>query len=183
MLADQVKFCSGCGQPQTSINEEGGQDLVQNIPGINQPAGPASKKPNMNKWIYIGIAVVIAFFAYTFFIKSTPEKVAKEFVESVYSFDFENAMALMAFSADDNIVDEIKWVLEELRYDPESANEELKMMQEEGYIIKQLTVRDKTQTKNHARVSIDMVMENGEEDTGYIELVKEDGKWKVTYID
>jgi uncharacterized membrane protein YvbJ len=179
MLTGEEKFCSGCGQPLTASIEE----KTPNKTEINQPTNPAPKKSNISKWIYIAIALVIAIFAYTSFTKSTPEKVAEEFVESVFSFDFQTAIDLIAHSADEDMAEEIQWMLEELRYDPESAQEELKEMKKEGYILKDVVIRDKSGTKDFTTLYVDMVMENGEKESGYIELVKESGKWKVIYVD
>lgn len=170
-------FCSDCGQPVTEMSNEVKSNVQQT------PPQPMSQKANHNKWIYIGIAAIIIIIAYFSFTKSTPEKVAEEFVESLFSLDLENAKDLLAASADEDIVDEIEWLLKELRYDPEGAKEELEEIKKEGYTLDKFIVRDETKTKDFATLSVDMSLKNGEEDTGYIELVKESGKWKIYYLE
>lgn len=182
-VTEHVKFCPGCGQAQTPILEEKTQDTIQNDSEIVKQVDPTPKNSKINKWIYIGVAVVIAIFAYTSFTKSTPEKVTKEFIESVYSFDFETTLGHMSLFADEDLVEEFQWLLEEFRYDPESAKEELRELKKEGYVLKNVNIRDTTKTKDSASLFVDMILENGDQDSGYVELVKESGKWKIVYID
>lgn len=179
MLTGEEKFCSGCGQPLTeAIGVERKNDI-----GVIPAVDPTPNKSKINKWIYSAIAVVIAIFAYTSFTKSTPEKVAKEFVEALFSFDIETAVGHISYVADEDITYEFEQMLEEARYDPEGIKEELQEMKREGYILKDVVIRDKSQTKDFTTLFVDMVMQNGEHDSGYIELVKESGKWKIVYID
>lgn len=171
------KFCAGCGQSLTMV------DMNKQASFRESAVPPITTRKKGNKWIYIIIAAIIVIIAYIFFIKSTPEKVAEEFVVSLFEFDFEKSLDLIAFSADEDVKEEFEWLLEETRYDPKGAREELREMREEGYTLEKFIVRDKRQTKYSATLTVDMILKNGDKDSGYIELIKESGKWKIYDID
>lgn len=191
MLNNSGEFCTSCGESLMMTNESktqtsvpnNVQSEVQNSPEINGTGRSILDKINKNKWIYIAIAVVIAIFAYTNLTKSTPEKVSQEFVEAMFTFEAEKAQSLLSYSADEDLVDEIEWLLENMREYPNDAKDELKEMKKEGFTLKELVIRDESIMKDHATLSVDMVLENGERNPGHIELVKESNKWKIVYVE
>lgn len=171
------KFCAGCGQSLTKVETE---HQPSNLAGTVQ--SPPVKR-SQKKWMYIGIAAIIAIVVYFFFIKSTPEKVAEEFAESLFAMDVETSLNLIASSAETDIKDEFEWMLGQIESDPEGYKDELKNLKKEGYTLDKFIVRDKVQTKGFVTLTVDMTLKNGEQETGYIELVKESGKWKIYDID
>lgn len=134
-------------------------------------------------YLYIGIAVAIAIIAYLFVGKNSPEKVAEDFVYKFASFELEDAKKLLTSDGDAWIHDEIDWMIDEMKEYPREAKEQIKQAKEEGFIVKDFKVTDKNKSKRSASITADVTMKNGDEDTVYIELEKESGKWKIIDVD
>lgn len=177
-LTIKGKFCPKCGHSLTSTtNQEG-------ITGNQEsPQQQVSAKRKKNQWIYIIVALLIAIFAYQFFLKSTPEKVANKFVDAVLTFEFEKAKELVAFSADEYFKDDLNLMIKGLRDDPRAAREKLNELKQEGYVLDKFIVQEKDESKGFVSLTVEMIMKNGDEDTGYIDLIKESGKWKIYDVD
>lgn len=168
------KFCTSCGHPvSASASQPEQQEHVQ--PSI-QPVGGQEQKTNNTKWLLIGGAIIIGIIA-LFMInsKDSPEKVAEKFVEYMTDFKLEKVKDLLARDADEYLKDDIDLMLESLKNDPTLIEEQ----ESYGYNIKNFKITDVDKGSTYTYVYGTITYMNGETEDIDIDLVKEDGKWKV----
>lgn len=175
-IAGDSSFCPNCGK---SVNQAA-QQATPEITETNDSRTQAAKSKN-KIWLYGALAVAAAIFIFVTFVNPGPEKVAEEFVILVGSFEFEKAQKLT--SKHDYMYNEIEYVLEELRSNQVNFKDQLEYAKEEGLVIESLVINDNDQTKDTATIRGVARHKNGDYNDVYMELVKESGKWKVSYMD
>lgn len=166
-------FCTSCGQPVSTTQAE--QPIQSTSPSEHAP-----KKPTNNKWFLIGAAVFIAIIAFFIFNKEdTPEKVAEDFVKHMANYDIQKVKDLLAHDADEYFKEGINWTLHELKDDPGFLDEEKEYAEENGYKIVTFKVTDVEEGEDYAYVYVQVTYNNGETENIDVDLLKENGEWKV----
>ncbi len=170
------KFCSKCGsplQPDSKFCMSCGHSVSPNI--TEKPVNHSN-----NKWIFIGVAAVVAILALFMLNKNdSPEKIATKFVEHMSNFEYEKAKDLLARDADEYFKDEIDWIIDEIKDDPSVMDEQKEYAEEYGYKIESFKVTDVDEEEDYAFVYGDITYVNGETESIDIDLLKENKKWKV----
>ena len=102
----------------------------------------------------------------------TPKSVAERFVKAGLDFDYKAAAKLATKEYSDEILDEIG------RMSSEEIKELTKEKREENKGISFVVTKVEAEG-NEATVQLKITLKNGRTNTGDVELVKEDGEWKV----
>jgi len=167
------KFCTACGHPvSASLAEQ--REYVQ--PSIQSTGSQEKQTTNNTRWFLVGGAIIIGIIA-LFMInsKDSPEKVAENFVEYMAEFKLEKAKSLLARDADEYLKDEIDWMIEVLKDDPSLLDEQ----EDYGYNVKNFKITDIDKGSTYTYIYGTITYVNGETEEIDIDLLKEDGKWKI----
>lgn len=107
--------------------------------------------------------------------KDSPEKVAEDFVSYMANFKLEEAKKLLAEDVDEYLKNEIDEMIETLKEHPNFTNEQ----GDHGYKMKDFTVTDVDEGSTYTFVHGTITYVNGETESIVIDLLEENGKWKV----
>jgi len=166
------KFCTSCGHPVSASLAEQREHVQPSV----QSTGSQEQQTNNNKWFLVGGAIIIGIIA-LFMInsKDSPEKVAENFVQYMATFKLEKAKSLLARDANEYLREEIDWMIEALKDDPDWTKEQ----ESYGFKLKNFKVTDVDEGYTYTYVYGTITFVNGETEDIDIDLVKENGKWKV----
>lgn len=181
-ITEPSKFCPSCGHPlpteSTPVQQVNTAPPVQQVPPT-APTGqaPQGQKPNKNKMFAIIAGVIIVALLVFFWQKDAPEDVAENFFGHMMKFEFEKAENLISSDADSSVLEEFGQMSEMLDNLPFDLSGQMKL----DYEFEVLDVqKDGNKATVYAEVSL---LDFGLEDDSYFELIKEKGKWKVSYIE
>lgn len=182
------KFCEHCGAPlnkkkqtsQPSPSSEKGQESSKNTSCENQqqPAPqPSSNQPFLKKykWAFIGVAAIVIIFMIFQKQHNKPDAVAETFVDHIRHADIEEAYDLIAYNADEDLLDNFEEALDYYEADKQTAKREL---QEEIDFESFSITGVEYEGKDHAEITGEIYMEQDSEEV-YIDMIKEKGNWKV----
>lgn len=174
-LTDPSNNCPSCGHaiPTASPSEQA--TPIQSQQQTNE--GPPTNQPNKNKMFIIIGAIVVALLAFYFLQKDAPEDVAEEFYTRITELDLSGAKELISKDADAYILEEMEDMQEGLKNFPIELADSFKMKSN----FNVLNV-DKDGKEATVEAEISLISEDFTEEA-FFELVKEKGKWKITYME
>lgn len=176
------QFCSSCGKQIETDSKFCVYCGQQTAPSVTQteetPQSPDAHIKRKN-WFFVGGIVAVIIVVFFIFSKDSPEKVAENFVDHVASYEIKKAHNMLARDADEYLRDELEWMLDEIKDDPSFIDEGMEYAKEAGYAVTDFSIHDTDVSDDFASIEGKVTYSDDDTETIYIELVKEDGKWKV----
>ena len=182
------KFCEHCGAPlnkkkpitQSSSSSEKREEGSENTARENQQQlapQPSANQPFLKKykWAFIGVAAIVIIFMIFQKQHNKPDAVAETFVDHIRHADIEEAYDLIAYNADEDLLDNFEEALDYYEADKQTAKREL---QEEIDFESFSITGVEYEGKDRAEVTGKIYMEQDSEEV-YIDMIKEKGNWKV----
>ncbi|GHH98646.1 zinc ribbon domain-containing protein [Neobacillus kokaensis] len=177
------KFCSNCGKKLGDIEGEKTINLVNSVESVTSKLSDIrSKIPNpiLNAFkgrkglVTIGIGVVAFIIILSFNLgRQSPSDVAKEFIKETQEENYDKAEELWSKSGIEYMLSQLgdeRWVYQTMRNFTHRTNgdlDEFEITKEEKY--------DNESTMVYAK----FIFDNGKRSDARLQMVKEDGEWKV----
>lgn len=178
-IPSDSKFCTSCGHEIHAAQPKQPHQTSTYQEPMNTTGNPP-QKPNNNRRFILGAVAVIAIIAFFIFNKEdTPEQVAEKFVDHLSNFELAKVKDLLAHDADEYLKEEINWMLDEINSDPNVIKEAKEEQNEDGYKVKSFITTDVDEEEHYAYVYIELTYENGDTEVIDVDLLKENGQWKV----
>lgn len=175
-LEEHSGFCSNCGAPLQQVSQLSGHI-----------SATSEAQPIRKNYKWLGIVLITAIIIFTVFSmqKDNPEKVANTFLEHMVKFDINEAYDMIGFTADTYFRQDFNMAKEFITNNSTQAfYDDLEQFKKDGYVFETFQVTEtKTFEKDNIRLYGELKLENNRNVKGFVELVKEKGKWMIADSD